>query len=210
MKQFILFLLISASTCAVAPLHAQTQEELMAKAMAANVVGKEHDILKAMEGEWEETFYYQMAPDQPAMTVVSKAKVKMILGGRFAQVKGQATMMGETSERLSILGHDNRRGVYTIDGFDTYGTYAIHAEGKYIEATKSIILEGVENDPLMPHPMKFRMVFRFPDANTMESEIWFLTGMNGEEVENKAVWSTAKRVVEKDKKGKKGKKGKKK
>lgn len=177
-------------------LQAQTlsQEEMMAKMMAANKVGTEHDLLKAMEGKWKEDANYVMMPGQPPVKGTGTFTIKMILGGRFAQVESKVDAMGHKSEHLTLLGHDNRRGVYTVEMFDTYGTYSSSAEGTYDAASKTLTLNGSESDPLMPHPMKFRVIYRFPDKDTIEFEIWFLTDENGNPTENKAVWSTSKRV----------------
>ena len=178
-------------------LHAQqplSQDQLMTKAAAANVVGTEHDLIKAMAGKWKEETYYNFDPSQPPMKVTGTATTRLILGDRFAQLEAVSMFMGEKSERMTIFGHDNRKGLYTWDGYDTFGTYAVHAEGTYDEGTKTLTMAGTEADPLMPHPIEFRVILRFPNPDQIDYEIWFLTDMDGNPVENKIVWATTKRV----------------
>jgi hypothetical protein len=188
---FLLFLALHGLVWAQQPL---TEAELAEKAAAANVVGKEHDLIKAMAGKWKEETNYDFQPGQPPMVIPGKAKTRLILGGRFACLEAASIFNGEKFERMTILGHDNRKGVYTWDGYDSFGTYAVHAEGTYDAATKTLTMNGIEEDPFLPQPLIFKVVMRFPNPDQIDYEIWFLNDINGNKTENKLVWATTKRV----------------
>lgn len=171
-----------------------TEAELAEKVAAANVVGKEHDLIKGMAGKWKEETNYAFQPGQPPMVIPGKAKTRLILGGRFAQLEAESVFNGEKLERMVIFGHDNRRGVYTWEGYDSFGTYAVHAEGTYDAATKTLTMNGIEEDPFLAQPLIFKVVMRFPNPDQIDYEIWFLNDINGNKTENKLVWATTRRV----------------
>lgn len=188
---FLLALIMPAMIWAQTPL---SEDELAAKTAAANTIGPEHDLLKLMAGKWKEETYYLLDPSQPPMKVAGTAETRMILGGRFAQLDSKSMFAGEKLERMTIFGHDNRRDVYTWDGYDSFGTYAVHAEGTFDDATRTLTLMSTEDDPLMPSPTRYKFVMRFPNKDQIDYEIWFLTDLEGQPTENKIVWATTTRV----------------
>jgi hypothetical protein len=88
----------------------------------------------------------------------------MILGGRFLQM--HATTRGKLPvESLGIWGYDTRTSEYTMNGYDTMGTYSIAAAGRYDEAKKALVLEGSYLQPPENAPQRYRFLLTSPRSN---------------------------------------------
>jgi hypothetical protein len=132
-----------------------------------------HERLKVFEGEWTSTTNYYMAPGHPA-SGSGTASNRMILGGRFIEMKGMGEVMGMKYESLSILGFDRRTDKYTLVAFDELGTYYVEAEGDYNEATKVLLLNGTYLEPNSKKDMSYRFVFDISDPNAVKYSVIFL------------------------------------
>lgn len=133
--------------------------EQMQKQQEAAQPGAQHKLLARMVGEWDTELKIWMNPSvkQP-MAMKSSAKSEMILGGRFLQTTSVTESPFGKTETLGIMGCDRRDGTFTTIGFDTMGTYAVSARGKYDEATKTFTLHGTDRDPILDHTQKYKFV----------------------------------------------------
>lgn len=140
-----------------------------------------HERLKMLEGEWATTSSFYMAPGQP-MTGTGTGSNRMILGGRFIELKGISEFMGMKFESLTIMGFDKRTDKYTLIGFDELGTYYVEAEGDYNESTKVFSLEGTYVEPTSKMNQRYKFIFDVSAPNVMKYSVVFydMPGMPAE------------------------------
>jgi len=149
------------------------QQEMMALYMELAQPGEEHDLMEKLTGEWQVDMTFWMEPGGGPISSTGTAVNEMILGGRFLQMKGEGEVIGVPSENLNIVGFDRRFEVYTIVGFDTWGTYFITARGTYDEATESITMYGEDADPIMGITQKYDIVIKFVSDDKYITRIFF-------------------------------------
>ncbi len=145
--------------------------EMMATYMELMQPGPEHKLLESLAGDWTQEVQIWMAPGQQPTEFTGSAAAKMILGGRFLEIKftsGEGMFAGEG---LNLLGYDRRNKVYTSVGFDTWGTYFVTAEGIYDEATKTISLYGEAEDKTFNLTEKYTMNMQILDEDTYTWEV---------------------------------------
>lgn len=169
-SSIMMALLLATATAA----WAQSDMEAMLK-MAQP--GPAHEILKQFEGSWKQ--YVSANMGTGPSTGTGALTNRMILGGRFLQMDGAATVGGMTITSMSILGYDNRIGKYTLYSIDEFGTYAITARGAYDSTTRILTFLGVEEEGGMKMEFKitiaivnkdtytFRLDFTMPDGKDM-------------------------------------------
>lgn len=150
-----------------------TQQELMAMSMEMAQPGPEHLELAKMAGKWNQHVKMWMQPGTPPMEVTGTSEAKMILGGRFLVSEGEAMMMGQKFENLSIMGFDRRHKVYTLVGYDVMGTYYVAAEGKAENDGKTIRMYGEDHDPIFGFTQKYDMIYHRIHQDTLRFEVIF-------------------------------------
>ena len=128
----------------------------------------EHRRLEALVGDFDLTVSMMMGPGVPPVTARSSVRGEWVLGGRFVRITSEA-VEDETLKMSSIsyVGYDKRKNKYFWWGIDTTDTYSVFAEGVYDEATRSIVLYGVNFEPEMGGESRFRTTFALdgPDAH---------------------------------------------
>jgi len=166
----ILITIILVSTLSFAQeMDAEAQKMYMELAQP----GTEHDWLAKYAGTWEQTYTMYASPESEPMVSVGKAEAEMILGNRFLQSVSRGNMMGMDVESISLFGFDKRFKKYTLDGYDTMGTYGIHAEGVYDPNLKSIRFRGKNYEPLIKDYVDYTMTFKFIDDDHYNVELIF-------------------------------------
>ena len=168
--------------------------EQMARVMQAAQPGPEHELLAKCVGEFENLHKIWMQPGGQPMTIEGHSINKLICGGRFLVSTTTLEVMGQAIEGVSIIGFDRRHNEFTISGYDTSGTYAVHASGPYDEATKTATMYGEDVDPIMGHTQKYNMIMEFKDDGTMRFDVVFLDHSHGNTEPFKMVEVTTERV----------------
>jgi len=149
----------------------QPGPELMQQMMEAAQPGEEHELLKSLEGEWEQTYLMTMMPGAPEMEYQGTTRNRMILGGRFLEQRAEGTMGPQTVQNLSVTGFDRRHGRFTTVGFDNLGTYSVSAEGQRDPDTGLIVMKGEDQDLLGKQIYRFELDIR--SANEYVTSIIF-------------------------------------
>lgn len=140
--------------------------------MAAMQPGPEHERLAELAGEWSMDIRMWPAPGAEPMQSSGTAENRMILGNRFLESRSAGGQEPMRIESLILLGFDRRVGRYTSIGLDTWGTYYVTADG-VAEPDGTIVLDGVNEDPVSKARETYRMVIRRPDADTYVQELIF-------------------------------------
>lgn len=173
------------------------QQDMMALYMELAKPGEEHKLLGKMAGTWEVEISYWTEPGANPMVTTATSVNEMILGGRFLKMHSEGEVMGLKSEGLNIMGFDRRHEVYTIVGYDTWGTYYITAEGTYDDDSGTISMYGEDDDPVMGFTQKYDMNIKFVSDDEIITEIIFKDKINAKgQDEFKMLETVSRRVKE--------------
>ena len=101
------------------------------EAMRLMMPGEPHKVFAKMAGKWtgKMKVWSSAAPTAPPMEATEETETRVILGGRFAHEEAKGSMMGAPMQRVSILGFDNYRKVYTLVFYSSMGTATNTATG---------------------------------------------------------------------------------
>ncbi len=120
---------------------AQPSAEEMADAMTATMPGKVHEQLAKLEGKWKVTMSIVMEGMEPQKSE-GNAELKMILGGRFVQETGDASMMGFPVEHSRLWGYNNGTKKYQAVWIYTMSTGFLQLEGSSDDDGKTVQWKG--------------------------------------------------------------------
>ena len=100
-----------AKTTAAAPAADPAHDAMMAEMMKYSMPGKEHAMLKGLEGTWKATVKTWTGPGEPTVSTGTMHN-EMELGGRMLEGSFKGDMMGMKMEGLSLMGFDNKKQQY--------------------------------------------------------------------------------------------------
>ncbi|MCG7856925.1 DUF1579 domain-containing protein [Flavihumibacter sediminis] len=142
--------------------------------------GEWHKKLAKDDGEWKAEVSMWMDPSQPPTKSTAKMINKMILGGRYQESRFTGEFMGMPMEGIGTIAYDNTRKIFLSTWIDNLGTGMMYMEGKWDEATKSIILEGESLDPMLGKMVKIKETFKYIDDNNQLMEMFMI--QDGKEI----------------------------
>lgn len=154
----------------------------LAQEMAPPKPGKEHDLFKQLEGEWDCTSKFFGAPGQEPMVSKAKESARRIAGGLFLVYDVEGEMMGAKFVGHGTMGYDVHKKKYTGSWVDSMATGVYLVEGTYDDQTKIFteIMEGA--DPATGQPMKMKMTHELKDQDSRVLK-FFMNGPDGKEVQ---------------------------
>lgn len=135
--------------------------------------GPEHKLLGSLEGTWNQEIRLWMSPGAEPMISMGRTANRMILGGRFLECLSEGGEGEMRMESMTIMGHDNRYGEFTLIGLDTWGTYYITARGTMDQESNVITMSGSDADPIMGFDQVYDMVVRFMNEDKYIVEVIF-------------------------------------
>jgi len=137
--------------------------------------GKEQKAMAEQVGSWKvEMIDYSTGETKSQAT----AEIKMLMGGRYQEIKIKGTMMGQSFEGCSTTGFDTLRNIYVNTWIDNMGTNITTSEGKATD-DKTIEMKGRMVDPSTGKMLDFRTVQKNVDADHFTFEMYF--EMKGQE-----------------------------
>ena len=89
---------------AKAPEMTAEQKEMQARMQAYSTPNANHEVLKALEGNWKSHVQFWMDPKAPAQESDGTAEAKMIMNGRFLEQHFNGNMMGQPFEGRALIG----------------------------------------------------------------------------------------------------------
>lgn len=122
-----------------------------------------HELFSRYEGE----FQMEMEMNGLKEPVLIGSSHKMILGGRFLELKQKGNMIGMEYESIYTVGFntiDSTISMTTITNMGT-GTLALH--GEWNESTKTATLHGKLTNPVSKQSIYVRQTLEFVDDNTI-------------------------------------------
>ena len=152
--------------------------------------GKEHEMLKKFEGEWDCVLKFATEPGKEPTVSKGKESCKLIMGGLFLVTSVDAEMFGGKFYGHGILGYDLQKKKYTGSWVDSLNTAMYLIEGT-LEG--NVLTERMEStEPETGAPLKLRMVHELKDANNRVMRV-FVTMPDGKEVETGSITYTRKK-----------------
>jgi hypothetical protein len=131
--------------------------------------GREQEALAKRVGSWKvEMIDYSMGEHKTEAT----AEIKMLMGGRYQEIRIKGSMMGQPFEGCSTTAFDNVRKVYENTWIDNMGTSITTAEGKATD-DNTVEMKGKMVDPMGGNMLDFRNVTKNIDADHFTYEIYF-------------------------------------
>ena len=145
--------------------------------------GKEHELLKKFEGEWDCIAKFVMEPGKEPVPAKGKESCKLILGGLFLVTTADSEMFGKFSGH-GVLGYDLQKKKYTGSWVDSLNTGMYLVEGTLEGNVLTERVEGTE--PGTGAPLKMRLIHEFQDADRRVTR-FFMTFPDGKEVETGSI-----------------------
>jgi hypothetical protein len=129
-----------------APTGDAAHEAMMAEMAKYGMPGKEHAVLKGMEGKWKATVKMWTGPGEPTVTTGTMDN-EMEFGGRVLEGTYKGEMMGSKFNGLSLMGYDNRKKEYWSFWTDDMSTSAMMMTGTATADGKTITMKGMMEGP---------------------------------------------------------------
>lgn len=146
---------------------------------------KEHEWLKALEGEWTVDSECTMKPGEPAMKINGNSSARS-LGGFFVIVENRAEIMGMPWTGILTLGYDPAKKKYLGTWVDSMSSYPWRYEGTVDASGKVLTMDTEGPDCRTGKTMKFREKI---ELNGKEG--WVFTS----ERDDHGTWTRLVRVV---------------
>ena len=163
----------TTKAAATAPAGDAAHQAMMAEMAKYAMPGKEHEMLKGMEGKWKATVKMWMAPGEPTVTEGTMDN-EMEFGGRVLQGEFKGEMMGSKFNGLSLMGYDNKKKEYWSFWTDDMSTGAMMMTGTATADGKTITMKGTMEGPdgkPTPHVMTTKIVSPDTHVFTMAAEM---------------------------------------
>jgi len=142
--------------------------------------GKEHEALKAFEGDWTFAGKFIMDPAQPPMEFNGTETSKMILGGWYLNSEVKSTMFGAPFEGRWTMTYSLFKKKYQAGWIDSMMPHLFTSEGDVDATGKIFNLQGESFDPATGKSFKERWVMEIKDADTHQMT-FYKPGPDGKE-----------------------------
>lgn len=122
-----------------------------------------HELFSKYEGE------FQMEIEMNGLNepVLISSSHKMILGGRFLELKQKGKMMGMDYESIYTIGYNTIDSTISMTTITNMGTGTLTLQGEWNENTKTATLYGKLTNPVSKQSINVRQTLEFIDDNTI-------------------------------------------
>ena len=157
--------LLLASTAALVSFAGASYALFQDETMQAPKPGKEHAVLKQMEGEWDATMDFMGMESKGTYTC------KVGMGGLWLTQDYAGNFMGQDFTGHGILGYDPAKKKYVGTWIDSMVTSLDLMAGTYDEGKKELTMAQKGVDPASGQEVDMRNVTRFVDKDHMTFEM---------------------------------------
>jgi len=154
----------------------------------ASKPGENHKKLDFLVGTWTIEL---SGFDPSAQPSKGESEFKWIHGGRFLQESTKTNMFGQPFEWTGWLGYDMVEKKYVGAWIDTFQTRIEHFEGKWDEATKTVIYLGDGKDPATGEVAKVKWAIQNVSP---DKAVTTMSAIDADGVETQVMKLTATRV----------------
>ena len=152
--------------------------------MEVGTPGEEQKMLASTSGVWKAEITMWNSPDSMPMKSTGTETNKMIMDGRYQESVFKGDMMGMSFEGKSIVGYDRARKVWVSTWVDNMSTAIMNMEGKWDDATKSVIYTGQTLCPANGKMCEIKQVFKQIDDKTQIMEMYGPDMKTGKQFKN--------------------------
>jgi hypothetical protein len=125
--------------------------------------GEHHEHLARYEGNWKGVVKMWMAPDGPPSVDESQTEARLIMGGRYLEMKHVGNFGGMPFEARAIEGYDNAAGRYESMWIDNFGTLILYFTGSCSHDGKHREMVTEFGDPVSGGTIKYRSAYQWID-----------------------------------------------
>ncbi|HUP00394.1 MAG TPA: DUF1579 domain-containing protein [Gemmatimonadota bacterium] len=151
--------------------------------------GEEHAHLAQLEGAWNWTARFWMAPGDEPMESSGTSSSEMAFGGRYLIEGYEGSAMGQPFEGHGMTGYDNRDEEYIAVWVDNHSTGVMISRGSYDPATRTLTMTGTYDDVVTGEEKTMRGVTTIVDDDTVRYEA-YTPGPDGVEFKSFELVST--------------------
>ena len=128
---------------------------------------KVHQRLSQFTGNFTMEIAMSIETGKEPTIIVVNSEHKMLLGGRFLEMKQQGVMMGMDYQSIMTIGFNNIDRQMSLTTITNMGTGTLSSIGEWEEQTKTANLFGQLTNPLTKDIIKVRQTLTFVDDNTI-------------------------------------------
>ena len=154
--------------------------------------GDVHKMLAMDNGKWEEEICIWESPEGKSTTSKATAESKMILGGRYQEMRHTGSVMGMPFEGIGTMGYDNASKKMVSTWIDNMGTGMMYTTADFDGTSKTMEFKGEVMDPVTKKSKPVREVFTLVDNNTRRMEMFDVTA-EGKEFKSMEITMTRKK-----------------
>lgn len=154
--------------------------------------GDMHKMFASENGKWDAAMTMWMAPDAPPTKNTMTAESRMILGGRYQEIRYTGDFMGEKFEGIGTMAYDNASNKVVSSWIDNMGTGMMYMSGDYNADAKTVELKGEVTDPVTKKLKAARETYTYIDDNTRKMEMYDVTP-DGKEYKSMEIVLTRKK-----------------
>lgn len=161
--------------------------------MAYATPGEPHKMFASENGNWDEEVTIWMKPDDPKpMKNKMTASSKMILGGRFQEMRHTGNFWGQPFEGVGTMAYNNAAKEIQSSWVDNMSTGIMYMSGPYDGTSKKMELKGTFVDPVTGKSGVTRQTYEIIDDNTRKLEM-YCEWYDGKEYKNMEILMTRKK-----------------
>jgi Protein of unknown function (DUF1579) len=139
-----------------------------------------HASLSQFTGSFIMQITMSMGAGKEPTIITVDSEHKMLLGGRFLEMKQQGTMMGMDYQSISTIGFNNIDRNMSLTTITNMGTGTLSLHGAWDEKAKTGDLFGQLTNPVTKSIIKVRQTVTFVDDDTILIESYDTEGDNPE------------------------------
>ena len=128
---------------------------------------KVHQRLSQFTGNFTMEIAMSIETGKEPTIIVVNSEHKMLLGGRFLEMKQQGVMIGMDYQSIMTIGFNNIDRQMSLTTITNMGTGTLSLIGEWEEQTKTANLFGQLTNPLTKDIIKVRQTLTFVDDNTI-------------------------------------------
>ena len=143
-----------------------------------------HTLFAKYAGDFKMEITMSMGEGKEPSIVIVESEHKMLLGGRFLEMKQKGTMMGMDYQSILTMGFNNTDKKFALTTITNMGTGTLSLFGKWNEKSESATLFGKLTNPVSKNTINVKQIVSFVDNDTILIESF---DKEGEKPEKKTV-----------------------
>lgn len=140
--------------------------------VAANSIGKNHTLLKTLQGDWDASIKLWKDPTQEPQLYSGKETISSIFEDRFIKVDFSTIINGKSFGSLSFIGFDNFRDAFTSFALELGSTQMINSRGTLDKSGTVITFSAVTREPVSRMQYQIKSIMTLLGENHRKLEVF--------------------------------------